>query len=108
MTNDAIQDLSVITTFPYHTLKGIFSKLEDVISYNFQESLLNSQDFCELDIGIGKLIIGVDEEVKIKFIPSSSLENDIVQVLEGKECSLVSNVEESIKNRIIGAYKDLY
>jgi hypothetical protein len=105
---DGIQDLASVSTFPYFTLKKLSSKMSDVISYAVKESILSGEDICEVDIGIGKLLIGITDEIKFKFIPGEELKSNVFKVYHGDESSLVTKVENSVKSRIINAYKDLY
>jgi hypothetical protein len=108
MVNDGIQDLATVSTFPYFTLKKLSSKMCDIISHSVKESLMNNEDICEIDIGIGKLLIGVTDDLKFKFIPNDELESGVIKVFNGGESTLIENVESAIKSRVISAYKDLY
>ena len=106
--NDAIKDLSTITTIPYYTLQTLGNKLVDVIQYSVKESLLNQEDVCEVDIHIGKIIIAlVDDAIRFKFIPSAKFEESIIDVYAKKECKIVEKVQDSVYNKIMNAYKDL-
>lgn len=69
----------------------------------------NPGEVVVLDIGIGKLSIGVEgEEVKYKFTPFPRLENTIKKAIQDKEDPLVDMIEDKLTNRLLSTYKDLF
>ena len=105
---NVIKDLSTLTTIPYSTLQSLFNKINSIIAYDVKESLLDKENICELDIGIGRLLILVDEEeVKYKFIPNNSLIENVNESIINKSPNLVAEVEESLCKKILHTYKDL-
>lgn len=106
---DALKDISTITTIPYFSLQNLFNTLTDIISYDVQESLLDKQNICEVDIGIGTLnILVTTDEVKYKFIPAKSLSESVIYAIEHKDSPLVIKAEQSLSRKITNTYKDLF
>ena len=103
------KDLSNLTTISVASIQKILSKFQDAICFNLQESLETINDFVELDIYIGKLIIRIeDNKIYYKFIPSPSFEEDIKSTIENNECPLIKKLENSITEKIKSAYKEFY
>lgn len=105
---DTLQDLSTLTTIPYSNLQKLFYRLGTIIAYDVQEAIKTGEQISTLDIGFGTLNIKVTtDDVSYKFIPSSTFEQDIVRGVLDSDIKLVNDVEESLRNRILTAYKDL-
>lgn len=108
MTN-GLENLSTITTIPYHTLQKLFNELSWIICDSLEESCINNQEYASIDIGIGTIDIAVvDDSVQYRFVPSSKLEDSVRETIENKKSPLVSNIEKSIVKRIVNTYKDLF
>ena len=106
---DALKDISTITTITYFSLQNLFNTLVDIISYDVQESFLDKQNICEVDIGIGTLnILVTEDEIKYKFIPSKNLSGSIIQAIEHKDSPLIIKAEQSLSKKILNTYKDLF
>ena len=105
---DTLQDLSTLTTIPYSNLQKLFSRLGTVIAYDVQESLKKGEQISALDIGFGTLNIKVTtDDVSYKFIPNSVFEKDIVDGVLRGELQLITDIEDSLRSKILSAYKDL-
>lgn len=106
---DALKDIAAITTIPPFSLQNLFNTLGDIISYDVQESLLDKQNICEIDIGIGTLnILVTEDEVKYKFIPSRNLSASVIYAIEHKDAPLIVKAEQSLSKKILNTYKDLF
>lgn len=102
-------DISKLTTIPIDEVEQILNCIKDCVCYNIQESIKNKEDFIDVDIGIGCLSLGVGEDtIEYKFIPSDSLEDDVKYTLKNGYCPLISKVENCIRNKIVGAYKEFF
>lgn len=101
------KDLATLTTIPLASVQKILSKFQDCICYNVQQSLENINEYIDLDIAIGKLIIKLDEDkICYKFIPSKSFENDLLITINTGECPLIGKLENSVSEKITAAYKE--
>ena len=109
MMKDLVKDVSTLTTIPYFSLQNLCELCKDVIVYDVQESLLNKENICEIDIGIGTLnILVTEEEVKYKFIPSKSLSETVIDGINHKNSPLIVKAEKSLSKKIMNTYKDLF
>lgn len=103
------EDISKLSTIPLQEVQYIFNFIDDCICYNLQESLKNKEENIDIDIGIGTLILGIDDDMlKYKFIPSNKLENNIKYTLDNGHCPLIDKAEESLQTKILGVYKELF
>lgn len=101
-----IDDLSELTTIQKTSLQALCDKAEMCISHS--ASFLGEGDVASIDIGIGDLHIGyVDGVIKYKFIPSASLENSVMQALQGNS-TLIQTCEQTLVNKITNTYKTLF
>lgn len=106
---DTIKDLSTTTTIPYFTLRKLADRFSAVISYNVGESQLSGDDVCELDIGIGTLLISLNsDEIKYKFIPSKKLSESVIDAVQNNNFELVTDMEDSLRKKVMNTYKDLF
>ena len=102
-------DLSELTTIPQTNLEALCDKAIWCICDAVDENLIESNPITEISIGIGKLVIKVDDEgIKYKFIPSKQLESGVKKVVIDGENPLTKALESSIVSKIINAYKDLF
>ena len=108
---NTLDDLSILTKVPKSTLKNIFETLEKEIGHQvYNELILSEKASIILDIGIGELVINLNSEeefVTYDFIPSKSLEKDIIQTLTAKESPLVRSIEKNLESKILSLYKEL-
>ena len=102
------KDLSVLTS----TDKRIFDKL--ISNANFcicdylENTALNNEKECSIDIGIGILKIKIGEDtVSYSFIPSQQLESEIISTLENQQNFLVSSVDALLVSRLNKLYDNL-
>lgn len=106
---EVIKDLSSLTSLSATSLRKTFDKVEDIICHAIYEAYLDSEDIAEIDLGIGTLIVLCDSNnIKYKFQPSERLENAVVDSINNNKDVLISDIEESLKQRIINTYKELF
>lgn len=102
------KDVSNLTTVPFSSVQKIFSRFQDCICYNLQQSINNKEEYAEIDIYIGKLILKKeDNHIYYKFIPSPSFEKDVLITYQRGECPLIRRLEDTISDKISSAYKEL-
>lgn len=106
---NAVEDLSILTTIPNNSLNKLFEKMVWVICNSVEESTLNKENITEIKIGIGTLIIGIENNsIKYKFVPNQLLENSLISTVKDGKNPLVVKLEENFANRIINTYKDMF
>lgn len=103
-----VNDLSAIT----ETRRRVFEKLSQNANYcicdYLEKTVLNNEKVCNVDIGIGTLLIGIDDGVvRYKFIPSQELERCIVSTLENQQNVLVSVVDKQLVSQLNKLYDKL-
>lgn len=108
MRYNLIKDLNFLTTIPENTL----NKIKDISIYSIcndiEESTLEKDSIVEIDLGIGDLIVGLDEKgIKYKFIPSKKMEENIQNTFLQKKNPLTINIEKSLIKKLTNIYKDL-
>lgn len=106
--NNIVDDLQLLTAIPKATLAKLFKEIEWCICNSIEESQLRQEKILQLDIGVGDLIIKVEEgAIKYKFLPSKSLEENIRQTYLNKKNPLTKNIEESLAKKIANVYREL-
>ena len=108
MKTDINKDLSTLTTVN----KSVFSKLNSKIMWCISncvcESVKNREDYAEIDLGYGTLVIYFsDNEIRYRFIPSQTLEKAIVNTVVNERNDLVVNIENSLVSKLTNVYKTL-
>lgn len=108
MNYDLLNDVSSLTNIK----PKIIDKMESIAEYcicDYIDNLkLEDEDVMSVNIGIGTLNIAyIDNEIKYQFIPSESLEKNIVRTINGENV-LKHSVECSLRNRVYNTYKDLF
>ena len=103
-----VDDIATLTTIPKFTLSKLISIANSCISHAVIESMNDNSDTCEIDIGIGYLIIDItNSDLRFRFEPNNSLQRLIINSIETKQSDLVTEVEKSLKDKILNTYKDL-
>lgn len=106
--SNAIEDICEITTIPVASMQKLFDKIGWCICNCVEEAKLNDQEYCEINIGIGNLLISVeDNSLCYKFIPSTKLEQSLVATIVDGKNPLEIALEETFVNRILKTYKDM-
>ena len=105
---DIIKDMSTLTTISEKSLHELMKKEEYCIVSAIFENMKNNEVLTELDIGIGKLLVKIENNsIKYKFIPSESLEHAIVNSYKQDKCVLVDKLNKSLVDRITNTHKDI-
>ena len=106
---NVLEDLSSLSTIPFTALEQLKGKVEDIIAYGVFESNKNLEDCAHIDIGIGTLIVKIDNNrVYYKFKPSKTLEESIKRSINNGVPTLIERIEDSLSNKITKTYKDLF
>ena len=90
----------------------MLGKIVDASMYSINDSvkevIVKNENVCEIDIGIGDLIIGVyDNDLKFKFIPSAKLRESVISTIKNEENMLDVKLEENLANKLERIYKDI-
>ena len=104
-----IKDISILSTIPQDSLEKITNYANYCICDYVVELLDNSDDdTIVIDIGIGSLsLILEDNAVRYRFVPSKTLEDNIVKTIIEEENPLVAKLEKNLSKRITAIYKEL-
>lgn len=101
-------DLATVT----NSNKDVFNKL--VKNSNFlicnylEDTTLNNENLCTIDIGIGILKIVIEEDtVRYSFIPSKELETEIINTLENNQSYLTSVISSKLTSQLNKLYDNL-
>lgn len=101
-------DLATVT----NSNKDVFNKL--VKNSNFlicnylEDTTLNNENLCTIDIGIGVLKIVIEEDtVRYSFIPSKELETEIINTLENNQSYLTSVISSKLTSQLNKLYDNL-
>lgn len=107
MSIDLLQNLSTYTTTPKYNYNKLIELLNNCITHSIYAGTLENETEFEFDIGLGVLKITIlSEEIKYKFIPSESLEANILSALDGKDI-FVETLEKKVAERILNTYKEI-
>lgn len=103
-----IKDTAIITTIPEKSLKKLVDKVIYCINEAVVEARLTKQSLVELDVGIGTLLIKLeDESIRYKFVPGQKLEESVKNTFINKQNLLEDALDASLVNKLTNIYKDL-
>jgi len=90
----------------------LLGKMQDAIMYSIndavKETVVKNDGICEIDVGIGDLVIGLyDNDLKFKFIPNAKLRESIISTIKNEENMLEIKLEESLANKLEKVYKEI-
>lgn len=106
--NKIIEDLVTLTNLPISLLKKLVNYTIYCICHNVHENSLKLNNVSEVDIGIGKLYILLeDETIQYKFIPSKFFEDNLVWTIRNNKSPLTKVAEEKLEEKIKETYKEL-
>ena len=104
-----LSDLGILSGVAVTNLDKLSLISNDIISHAALEAKLNHEPVAEIDLGIGVLYILIsEEELKYKFIPSSTLQFAVKQSLVNNRSRLTDKVDHTLSRRIMNTYKDLF
>lgn len=103
-----VNDLATITTIPINSLQKLKEKEIYLICNAVEESTLQNKEITEINLGVGNLIISVENGfINYKFTPSSKLEKNLISTIVKKKNPLTNLCEEALANKIVRTYKDM-
>ena len=106
--NKLIEDLSTITTISEGVLNGLNDKAILCICHSVFEQIREKESLTRIDIGVGILYINCEgDNVKYKFIPSKKLEESVDKTISTNKSPLVLQVDNTLRERLSAAYKNL-
>lgn len=101
-----VDDLSTLTTIPATNLNQLVQKSMYCICDDVEEAMLGGHNTAEIDLGIGKLYIRVQEKaVQYRFIPNKILDNAVKDTVLNHKNPLVDLAEETLVHRVLNTYK---
>ena len=109
MKIDLVNDLEILTTIQRKALVKLVNKSNYIICNAVTEMLLADEDLCEINIGIGTIMIKkIGNEIKYKFVPSAKLNSSIVEIFTEGSNPLSDVLELALKDKIENTYKELF
>ena len=101
-----IDDLSTLTTIPATNLNQLVQKSVYCICDDIEEAVLGQHNMAEIDLGIGKLYVHIqDKLVQYKFIPNQALDSAVKDTIINHKNPLTDVAEETLVHRILNTYK---
>lgn len=108
MNFNLTEDISKLTTIPEWQLQKLQQISKQDICQCIVDTILEKENVCKVDIGIGTIIIGVcGDEVQYKFIPDKQFEQMVIDSVNGDREFLRENIEISNNMRMLRIYKEL-
>ena len=108
MNFDLYNDISTLTTAQPASIERLIDISSDAICSYLLETIRNGESVCSIDIGFGELnILYADDELRYKFVPNQALEKKLVDSVTSNKDPLVSRIESTLKERILGTRKEL-
>ena len=105
---DVISDISVLTDVSENLLKKIVSVCNYSIGHAVHETQCERNNITELDIGIGKLHIKLDEDnIYYRFVPSKELEKILIQTVATGNSPIIAKIDSNLQEKIERTYKEL-
>ena len=109
MEINLIDDLSKFSGIPQSKLNNLVTKSSMDIAQSVEEYLTSTEDYCNINIGIGNLYIQEEDgQLFFKFIPSNQLTNMVNRVVDGKKSDLVITIEDVLTEKMLKLYKELF
>jgi hypothetical protein len=107
--NNIIKDTAVLTTVPEKAIKKIIEKMIYSINEAVVEARLTGEKIVELDIGLGTLLINLeDDTIRYKFIPGEKLEESVKNSFINQQNLLEDALDASIVDKLTNIYKELF
>ena len=102
-------DVSKLTSINEQTLLKLKEKFEWCIYDYIEQTILNGENICNIDLGLGVLTIIIeDDSIKYKFKPDQKLERGIVRTIANEQNPFVLNIENYLSSRLVDVYKTLF
>lgn len=109
--NKIANDIASLTNISSETITRLIKIATICVSECLRESILNNDTTCDVDIGIGTLILKLEEgDLKMRFLPSDLLTKLINSQLKNtklnKKYSLDNLLSSSLKSKVEDLYKE--
>ena len=109
MKQKLMWDLSNMTSIKPSVLDKLVNITEFCICDYLIDAKLSDNDIVEVDIGIGKLLLGISQNsVEYKFIPSGGFEKLVVDSLLTMKSPIMTKLEDGIESKLMSSYKELF
>ena len=103
-----IDDVSNLLNINQKMLNKILDAVVYSINDEMKEVIVNGESICEIDIGIGDLVIGIfDNDLKFKFIPNAKLRESVISTIKNEENMLEVRLEENLASKLEKVYKEI-
>lgn len=109
MKQNLLADVSTLTTLGMPIINKIANAEQCCICDYVQEVIMEDEDLLEIDLGYGILsILVLDNEIKYSFKPSAKLEKSLVDIMNGGESPVFTQLSTKLLKRLETAYKDIF
>ncbi len=103
------EDLSVLTGVAKSNIETLVNRAVSIIGHDVAESLCNKEFVTEVDIGIGTLVISIQQDqIMYRFVPTKKLEGIVNNVYKTGTSPILLEVDDTLGRRIANTYKDLF
>ena len=106
--NKLIDDISLLSGIPATTCSKLKDLVVDIICHNIAEAIAEGKNSCSIDIILGSINLYWDNEIiRYKFIPYTSFEDKISEVLKTSSSPILKTLNLNIDTCISNIYKEL-
>lgn len=102
------KDLSTLTTVEEKVFTKLIQKIEWCINDSVESAIINNDDVVNVDIGIGTLIIKIDDTIKYRFMPNKQFEKSLLNTITNERNDLKLNLENSLVSKLQNVYKSFF
>ena len=102
------KDLSTLTTVEEKVFNKLIQKIEWCINDSIESAIINNDDVVNVDVGIGNLIIKIDDAIKYRFMPSKQFEKSLLNTITNERNDLKLNLENSLVSKLQNVYKSFF
>lgn len=102
------KDLSTLTTVEEKVFNKLIQKIEWCINDSIESAIINNEDVVNVDVGIGNLIIKIDDTIKYRFMPSKQFEKSLLNTITNERNDLKLNLENSLVSKLQNVYKSFF
>ena len=102
------KELTDLTCIPEKLFEKLSNNVKFLILQSLQETLIKKEAVCEINLGLGELLISLeDDELRFKFIPSKDLEKDILKTIETEQNPMEKILSNNMVKTLERTYKEL-
>lgn len=103
-----VDDVSILTDIPVGLLEKLVKAEGVSIGHSVYEAMTRKQSICEIDIGVGTLIINIEPEaLRYRFVPSMAVEKIVRDTALGKTSPLRRELDNNLAEKLKNTYRDL-